>query len=125
MRGVLFIFLALLLCTALQAQTSLKGTAYDADTRYKMKLVFVNNLTQKAVDHTGQRGDFSVIAELGDLVVFTCPGYQNDTLIIENLSAVMVVLKPRLIVLDEVVVKGRRKKRVCGCLFGSKHWCAK
>lgn len=111
MKNTLFLLLALAWCVALQAQTQLKGTAYDADTRSKMKLVFVNNLTQKAVDHTGQRGDFKVKAEMGDLVVFTCPGYQSDTLIVEDLSAVVVVLKPRLIVLDEVVVKANVSKK--------------
>jgi hypothetical protein len=45
-----------------------------------------------------------VTAELGDLIVFTCPGYQSDTLIVESLSAKMVVMRPSLIVLDEVVV---------------------
>jgi hypothetical protein len=94
----------------LQAQTKLKGTAYDADSRNKMKLVFVNNLTQKEVNHTGQKGDFTVKAELGDLVIFSCPGYQNDTLIVESLSPIAVVLRPKLIVLEEVVVSAKSKK---------------
>lgn len=94
----------------LQAQTKLTGTAYDADTRNKMKLVFVNNLTQKEVNHTSQKGDFTVKAELGDLVIFSCPGYQNDTLIVENLSPIAVVLKPKMIVLEEVVVSAKSRK---------------
>lgn len=94
----------------LLAQTKLRGVAYDADSRNKMKLVFVNNLTQKAVDHTGQKGDFSVKAELGDLVIFTCPGYQSDTIIVESLANLIIVLKPKLIVLDEVIVKAKTAK---------------
>jgi hypothetical protein len=100
------IYVLLLLCfpMLLQAQSKLVGTAYDADSRSKLKLVFVNNLTQREVDHSGQKGDFVVTAELGDLIVFTCPGYQSDTLIVESLSPKMVVMRPSLIVLEEVVV---------------------
>jgi hypothetical protein len=100
------IYILLLLCfpMLLQAQNKLVGTAYDADSRSKLKLVFVNNLTQREVDHSGQKGDFVVTAELGDLIVFTCPGYQSDTLIVESMSAKMVVMRPSLIVLEEVVV---------------------
>lgn len=106
MKDFLLLFL-LLFPLLLKAQSKLVGTAYDADSRDKLKLVFVNNLTLKEVDHSGQKGDFSVMAELGDLIVFSCPGYQNDTLIIEDLSAKMVIMRPSLIVLDEVVVNAR------------------
>lgn len=98
------ILLILLMPVLLKAQNKLTGTAYDADTRSKLKLVFVNNLTQKEVDHSGQKGDFIVIAELGDLIIFSCPGYQSDTLIVEDMSAKMVIMRSRIIVLDEVVV---------------------
>ncbi len=91
----------------LKAQGKLTGTAYDADSRNKLKLVFVNNLTERDADHTGQKGDFSVIAEPGDLIVFSCPGYENDTLILENMSPKMVLMRPSLIVLDEVVVNAK------------------
>ena len=106
MKGFLII-LVLLLPVLLKAQNKLTGTAYDADTRSKLKLVFVNNLTQKEVDHSGQKGDFSVIAELGDLIVFSCPGYQSDTLIVEDSSPKMVIMRISLIVLDEVVVTAK------------------
>ncbi|MEO5911022.1 MAG: hypothetical protein ABIP95_09055 [Pelobium sp.] len=84
------------------------GTAYDADTRNKLHLVFVNNLTQREVDHTGQKGDFTVNADLGDLIVFSCPGYQNDTLILENMRPKLVLMKPSLIILDEVIVNAKQ-----------------
>lgn len=103
MKGFLII-LVLLLPVLLNAQNKLTGTAYDADTRSKLKLVFVNNLTQKEVDHSGQKGDFTVIAELGDLIIFSCPGYQSDTLIVEDMSPKMVIMRSRIIILDEVVV---------------------
>ncbi len=110
MKNAIFIFFFFAPFLALQAQAQLCGIAYDADTRSKMKLVFVNNLTQKAVDHTGQKGDFSVKAEVGDLVIFTCPGYQSDTIVVENLAAIVVVLKPKLIILDEVIVRAKAAK---------------
>jgi antitoxin component YwqK of YwqJK toxin-antitoxin module len=103
----ILIILILLLPVLLKAQNKLTGTAYDADSRSKLKLVFVNNLTQKEVDHSGQKGDFSVIAELGDLIVFSCPGYQSDTLIVEDLTPKMVIMRISLIILDEVVVTAK------------------
>lgn len=87
----------------------LKGIAYDADSRNKLNLVFVNNLTQKEGEHTGQKGDFSVQAEIGDLVVFSCPGYLSDTLIVEDMSPKIVLLRPALIVLDQVIVTAKGK----------------
>lgn len=89
---------------------TIMGTAYDADTRNKLKLVFVNNLTQREVDHSGQKGDFTVKADLGDLIVFTCPGYESDTLILENMRPKIVLMRPSLIVLDEVIVSARSNK---------------
>lgn len=86
---------------------TITGTAYDADTRNKLKLVFVNNLTQREVDHSGQKGDFTVKADLGDLIVFSCPGYQSDTLILENMRPKIVLMRPSLIVLDEVIVSAK------------------
>lgn len=87
----------------------IEGTAYDADSRNKLKLVFVNNLTQREVDHTGQKGDFVVKADLGDLIVFSCPGYQNDTLVLENMRPKLVLMRPSLIVLNEVIVSAKSK----------------
>lgn len=103
------ILILLLLPFLAQSQTVLRGTAYDADTRSKLNLVFVHNLTQKEANHTGQKGDFFVKAEIGDLVIFSCPGYLSDTLIIEDLTPKMVLLRPALIVLDEVVVTAKGK----------------
>ena len=110
MKKILFFILFFAPFLVSHAQTKLKGTAYDADSRSKMTMVFVNNLTQKEVNHTGQKGDFTVKAELGDLVVFSCPGYQNDTLIVESMTPIAVVLKPKLIVLEEVVVSAKSRK---------------
>ncbi len=104
-----WILILLLFPFLVQAQTVLKGTAYDADTRNKMNLVFVHNLTQKEAIHTSQKGDFSVKAEVGDLVVFSCPGYLSDTLIVEDLTPKVVLLHPALIVLNEVVVTAKGK----------------
>ncbi|KHJ36965.1 hypothetical protein PBAC_28830 [Pedobacter glucosidilyticus] len=103
---ILFLIAPGFLC----AQSILTGTAYDADTRSKLKLVFVNNLTQREVDHSGQKGDFKVKAEIGDLVVFSCPGYQSDTLIVENLEPRIVLLRTRMIVLNEVIVSAQANK---------------
>ena len=94
----------------LKAQMTIVGTAYDADTRNKLKLVFVNNLTQREVDHTGQKGDFKLQADLGDLIVFSCPGYESDTLILQNMSPKIVMMRPSLIVLDEVIVSAKNRK---------------
>lgn len=108
MKNILVIFLFLLPFLT-EAQTVLRGTAYDADRRSKLNLVFVNNLTQREADHSGQKGDFVVNAEIGDLVIFSCPGYQSDTLIVEDLNPKMVLLRPSLIVLDEVIVSAKGK----------------
>lgn len=105
----LFIILLSLSSFMLKAQMKIIGTAYDADSRNKLKLVFVNNLTQREVDHTGQKGDFVVKADLGDLIIFSCPGYQNDTLVLENMRPKLVLMRPSLIVLDEVIVRAKSK----------------
>ena len=123
MKNILVAFLFLFPFTT-QAQTVLKGTAYDADKRSKLNLVFVNNLTQREADHTGQKGDFIVNAEIGDLVIFSCPGYQNDTLIVEDLSPKMVLLRPSLIVLDEVIVSAKGKTEDIRSVYSSAYSAA-
>lgn len=110
MKKALFLLLVVF-PALLKAQVTIVGTAYDADTRNKLRLVFVNNLTQKEVDHTGYKGDFTVKADLGDLIVFTCPGYESDTLILQNMRPKLVLMRPSLIVLDEVIVSARSNKK--------------
>ena len=105
------ILLLVLFPAFLKAQMTIGGTAYDADTHSKLRLVFVNNLTQREVDHTGQKGDFTIKADLGDLIVFSCPGYESDTLILENMRPKIVLMRPSLIVLDEVIVSARNNKK--------------
>lgn len=123
MKNILVAFLFVLPFIS-QGQTVLKGTAYDADKRSKLNLVFVNNLTQREADHSGQKGDFVVNAEIGDLVIFSCPGYQSDTLIVEDLSPKMVLLRPSLIVLDEVIVSAKGKTEDIRSVYSSAYSAA-
>jgi hypothetical protein len=123
MKNILVAFLFLIPFIS-QGQTVLKGTAYDADKRSKLNLVFVNNLTQREADHSGQKGDFVVNAEIGDLVIFSCPGYQSDTLIVEDLSPKMVLLRPSLIVLDEVIVSAKGKTEDIRSVYSSAYSAA-
>ena len=78
---VLVIFVLLLLGTCLQAQ-EVKGIVGDRATRLMLKSVDVYNLTNKQRTSTNDKGEFSIKAQVNQILVFTQPGYASDTLLL-------------------------------------------
>ncbi len=93
------------------AQEKLTGTIYDADKRSRITLAFINNITQQEGIHSDKKGEFSLTAEKGDLIVFSFPGFESDTLIVEDFNPKLVLMRPSLILLQEVVIVDSALKR--------------
>ncbi len=106
LAAILFLFTTLCF-----AQEKLSGTIYDADKRGRITLAFIHNITQEEGKHSDKKGDFIINAEKGDLVVFSFPGYESDTLIVEDFNPKLVLLRPSLILLQEVVIVDSALKR--------------
>lgn len=80
---LLLAFFLLLSGTCLQAQ-EVKGIVGDRATRLMLKSVDVYNLTNKQRTFTNDKGEFSIKAQVNQILVFTQPGYASDTLLLVN-----------------------------------------
>src|SRR5260370_36532054 len=92
----------LLLGNALHAQILVKGTVVEAGSNTKLSDVFVKDITNKQITLTDKTGKFEIKSETGHILVFTTPGYVDDTLYVVDLTQKHVELKTRTIALSGV-----------------------
>ncbi|RVU01937.1 hypothetical protein EOD41_08265 [Mucilaginibacter limnophilus] len=102
------LFLSLLFFTAFaQAQDMLRGTVYDGASGNRMADVFIKNTTNNQVALTDKKGNFTIKAAPGHLLIFTSPTYTNDTLYVTNMREKRVTLNTTRIDLKQVTVTAR------------------
>lgn len=66
------------------AQQLMKGRIYDKDTDSSLVSVTVFNLSRKIYALSTREGDYAIVAQEGDKVVFTSVGYKPDTVKVLN-----------------------------------------
>jgi hypothetical protein len=102
---------AILLCfiiSASYAQT-LRGTISETGTRIKLQDVFVKNTANKQLALSDKNGKFEIPAEVGNLLIFSSPGYVSDTLYVVDMKTKDIQLALQSIALREVNVKSTAK----------------
>ncbi|RYY35499.1 MAG: hypothetical protein EOP46_09805 [Sphingobacteriaceae bacterium] len=104
-----YILITFLMCAtiAAQAQNPLKGVVYDGASGNRMADVFIKNTTNNQVALSDEKGNFSIKAAPGHLLIFTSPTYSNDTLYVTSMSAKKVKLNTTRIDLKQVNVTAR------------------
>lgn len=109
MRTKLYLLaLALLLGNALHAQILVKGVVVESGSNTKLSDVFVRDMTNKQIALTEKSGKFEIKTETGHILVFSTPGYVNDTLYVVDLVPKHVELKTKTISLREVNISASR-----------------
>lgn len=101
------IFLLLCITAFVQAQDRLRGTVYDGSSGNRMADVFIKNTTNNQVALSDKKGNFSIKAAPGHLLIFTSPTYTNDTLYVTSMREKRVKLNTTRIDLREVTVTAR------------------
>src|ERR1700759_4577768 len=101
---ILFAILFCFIITASYAQT-LRGTVSETGTRIKLQDVFVKNTANKQLALSDKNGKFEIPAEVGNLLIFSSPGYVSDTLYVIDMKPKDIQLALQSIALREVNVK--------------------
>lgn len=96
-------------CVA-SAQDNLKGTIVDAASNEKLPNVFIKNINNKQITLADKNGKFSVPASVGNLVIFSSPGYTSDTLYIIDMKAKTIKLRMSTAMLREVNINAQRER---------------
>jgi hypothetical protein len=108
MRKLYLLVITLLLGNTLYAQSLIKGVVVEAGSNTKLSDVFVKDITNKQITLTDKSGKFEIKSETGHILIFTTPGYIDDTLYVVDLAQKHVELKGRAIALSGVSITSSR-----------------
>jgi hypothetical protein len=109
MKIKFYILAMLLLSGAVSyAQSLIKGVVVESGNGNKLSDVFVKDITNKQITLTDKSGKFEIRSETGHILVFSSPGYTDDTLYVADLAQKRVELKTKVIALQEVNITASR-----------------
>ncbi len=100
--GVLY--LAVLSYSAFSQEKTVSGIVFDKNTRDRIASVNVRNLTTGHAVYNNLKGEFKIIGDEGDLLVFTKQEFRPDTVKVTSKAAVAVYLTPLAIQLKQVTI---------------------
>src|ERR1700743_1525529 len=106
MKNFYIIIIALMLGNALHAQV--KGVVVESGNNTKLSDVFVRDMTNKQIALTDKSGKFDIKSEAGHTLIFSSPGYIDDTLFVVDLVQKRGELKTKTIALREVNISASR-----------------
>lgn len=108
-----YFFIAVLLClfstTVTNAQNYLKGKVVDSSTDKGLDGVFIKDVTNKKITVTEEDGKFEIQAAVGNLLIFSSPGYVSDTLLVVDMRDLSIRLKTNPALLKEVNITSTRE----------------
>lgn len=93
------------------AQQQVSGMVQDRTSRKAIKYVDVYNLNAQTQSLTNEKGEFTIKASLNDILIFSIPGYRNDTLVLTNLNPLRRYLEKADNLLKTVTVTNNRTLR--------------
>jgi len=91
------------------AQTGISGGVFDYENKdFPLQKVTVKNLTNQKIVVTSAAGLFTITASKGDLLEFSLPGYNTDTLYLTNLQAKTIYLPSKSTNLKQVDIQSAK-----------------
>src|ERR1700744_5281289 len=111
-KNLLITCICLLTAISVHAQSAFGGRVLEYKTRVALRGVRIENLSNKIKTISTSDGHFSIAAKVGDLLVFTNPVYQPDTLLITDMHDREIFLTPKTNMLNQVTItdtSGRAK----------------
>ncbi|NCD70594.1 hypothetical protein [Mucilaginibacter agri] len=109
MKSILSAILFCLFISASSYAQTLRGTVSETGTNIKLQDVFIKNTANKQLALSEKGGKFSIPAQVGNIIVFSSPGYISDTLYVTDLKTRNVQLALQSIALREVSIKSTNK----------------
>lgn len=108
MKKILYLACFIVLLGNAVYSQSLKGTVTESGTGNKLSDVFVKDITNKQIALTDKSGKFEIKSEAGHTLIFSSPGYTDDTLFVVDLVQKRIELKTKTIALREVNITAAR-----------------
>ncbi|MFB2118052.1 hypothetical protein [Parapedobacter sp. 2B3] len=90
------------------AQTTIQGIVFDTHTNQRISQVYVYNTANDHGGYNNTRGEFTIDASPGDILIAAAKGYHPDTLTVSDKTVVLFHMARATIWLDEVSVIARR-----------------
>ncbi|WP_345948797.1 hypothetical protein ABDD95_18300 [Mucilaginibacter sp. PAMB04274] len=108
LRYYLILCISLISLTVKAQQNAVRGQVIEAGTNNRLADVLVRNTNNNQVALTTANGTFDIRAVLGNILIFSSPGYVSDTLYLADLRYKSITMTPLGIALREVNVRGQR-----------------
>lgn len=86
-------------------QEPLAGLVFDKDTKQRLNRVSITNLRTNQTVYNNNKGEFSIKAQTGDVLISQLSNYKTDTLKITGQNALVIYLQRLAIPLPEVTFK--------------------
>lgn len=104
MRFGLF-FLLLFLTGSAFAQNKIEGIVFDKVSKDRIALVNVWNTTSGLSGYNNLKGEFTIDAKIGDIIIFTKQYYKSDTIKVSNFNSLAIYMQPTSRVLQQVNIR--------------------
>jgi hypothetical protein len=103
------LWLPLLFCilyvSAFAQQKEVTGIVFDKENKVRIAKVNILNNTTKQSAYNNFKGEFTITAGIGDVIIFIKPDHHSDTLTIKNYLPLAVYMRPIAIQLQEVTIR--------------------
>jgi hypothetical protein len=105
MRVCLFVLLVGFAGNVFAQQKKVDGIVFDKYTNDRIAIVNVLNATTGHAVYNNLKGEYSIEAGIGDILVFTKQDYFPDTVKVESYNSLAIYLKRTAIQLSEVTIR--------------------
>nr|WP_294942259.1 hypothetical protein [uncultured Mucilaginibacter sp.] len=99
-----FLFCILSVCAFAQ-QKQVTGIVFDKESKVRIAKVNVRNTSNGRTVYNTFKGEFTIDANPGDVLIFSKPDHHSDTLTIKNYLPLAVYMRPAAIQLQEVTIR--------------------
>ncbi|GAB2983767.1 hypothetical protein GCM10027049_21450 [Mucilaginibacter puniceus] len=108
MKKYIGVTLLLLVAVTVHAQDYIKGSVREKGSGKKMADVFIKDNNNKQITVTDKKGNYTIRAAAGHLLIFSSPGYISDTLYLINTQPKFIELQPVPMSLGEVNIRSTK-----------------
>lgn len=116
--GAIIVMLLISVTSFAQAQR-ITGLITDSDDRLPLPGVGIKVKGTNVTTSTNNKGEYTIAANAGNVIVFTSIGFETKEIIVSNNTVINVALKATTSKLDEVVVVGygtQKRKDLTGSI---------
>lgn len=105
MKKTLTLLLICLSCYCFAQERLIQGVVFDRDTKIRLARVFILNTQTESGVYNNSKGEFKLVAKMGDVLVAKLEGFRSDTIKVSGTADIVFYLRRMSIRLQEVVIK--------------------